>query len=787
MKTWKEVDLPHDFSMERIASEDNADHIGPFSKFAKNGRSSGYTVGGTGYYKKELILSPSDEGKTILIVFDGAYMETEVSVNGRLAQTHKNGYTPFSVDITDFLKEPGISNEIEVKVTNPEKTSRWFSGSGLYRDVKIMVTDPIHVDLWGIHVRPENISSERADIHVDLSLKNDTESDADVEIRVDIMSHEGKLLASSFERETLKQYKKNEFSFNIALPAPQFWSIEKPILYTAIVSLSKEGKEIDRTSTKFGVRTIAVDTQKGFQLNGETVLLKGACLHHDNGLLGAASYKSAEYRKVKLMKNNGFNAIRCAHNPPSEHFLEACDELGMLVINEFSDMWELPKSANDYSRFFKEYWEADLTNMLLRDRNHPCVVMWSIGNEVPNWSIQDSDRISSMLASKVRELDPTRPVTVGVTSAYIHLDWENSEQIFKNVDVAGYNYLRHYVEIDHEKFPERVIMGTESYPNQSYEYWKEVEEKPFLIGDFLWAGIDYLGEVNCGSARYVDPNNLSGQRMPVFQTSMGPEENQNPAMRWQFPDRPSSDLPINYLSWTGDVDILGQTKPQGIYRNVLWDISPIEINVHEPIPDGMTETLNLWGWPRELPQWYWPGAEGKNLQVRVFTKYPEVELQLDRKSLGSRHLVEEDKYIATFEVPYSAGALTAIAKKSGKEVARKTLSTPGEPVAIHLSADKTKLDANERELSYVDIEVVDKDGNIVPDAFPLSVSMSGNGTFVGGGNASANGMKSFGSLTPQTYRGRAQIIVLAGRENGAIQISVKSEGLKGGELTVKVK
>ena len=771
---WKAVALPHDFSLEPLPAGSNT--LGPFSRETKGGRSVGYLPGGTGWYRKAFTLDKADAGKAVSLVFDGAYMQTDVWVNGRSAAAHKNGYTPFAFDVTDLLAPAGQENVLAVRVVNYGKNSRWYSGSGLYRDVELVVADPLHVAQWGTRITTPEVSGNQASVQVEVDLANARKKAARADVSVRILDGKGQEVASSSAKVKVSGKAAAMVPLTLIVANPSLWSPDSPALYTAEVRVLSKGKETDCVKTRFGIRTIEVNATEGFKLNGEPLLLKGGCVHHDNGLLGAEAHRAAEYRRVRQLKDAGFNAVRCAHNPPSRHFLDACDELGLLVVDEFTDMWEQPKNADDYAQFFKENWERDLTDMMLRDRNHPSVVIWSIGNEIPNWSIADASRIGKMLTAKVRELDPTRPVTQGVTSAYIHVDWDHSEKTFEHLDIAGYNYLTHYLEGDHAKYPERVIMGTESYPNQAFTYWKDVVEKPYVIGDFVWTALDHLGEVGLGGGRYV-PANRPQRGGPQFQTSKGPEEGMNPAMMWQFPDRLGPEFPTTYTNYCGDVDLIGDKKPQGRYRDVLWNLSPLEILVHEPIPADMVETVGLWGWPQEQARWYWPGHEGESLQVRVFTKAPQVRLEVNGQAVGVQPVSAE--HIALFEgVAYRPGKLVAVSLDAdGKELESRVLRTPGRPASVRVLRERYNAD---NSLAFLKIEVIDEEGTVVPETFPLSFDIQG-AAFVSAGNGGPDDMASFRSRTPHTYRGAALLIVRPDSPEASVEVSAFSAGLRPGK------
>lgn len=780
---WLTVDLPHDFSIMDLTGEDSDEHIGPFSKKSPNGNGTGHTIGGTGWYRKSFVLEKADNNKTVALKFDGVYMEAEVWVNGQNAGIHKNGYTPFWLDITKMLNPAGESNIIAVKVENLGANSRWYSGSGIYRNVHLIVSEPVHIGIWGTKITTTEATSDKALIDVEVTAQNDKENEVDAEITINVKNSKGGNAGSSTQNIVLPAKSEKVTKSKINVLTPTLWSIESPTLYEAEVVVKVANKVMDVYKQTFGIRSIEFSSGKGFLLNGKRVLLKGACLHHDNGYLGAAAFDRAEQRKVELMKANGYNAIRCSHNPPSEAFLDACDKLGVLVIDEFTDMWKNYKNKNDYSRFFTEWWDSDLTAMLMRDRNHPSIIMWSIGNEIPKMSIVDGVQIGKKLVDKVKELDTTRPVTEAVPSFLIHGGWKNSKEYFALLDVAGYNYMESVYSSDHQKFPDRIIYGSESYPIQAYNYWKAVENNPFVIGDFVWTSMDYIGEVAVGNSTYKKAENIDKR---AFQIMDGIPEGINPDLIYDYMSKTPSTWPA-FISWCGDLDLMGDKKPQGLYRDVLWDRSLLEVNVHEPIPEGLVEDISLWGWTKELPTWSWKGNEGKPLQVRVFTKAPKVKLELNGKKIGEKLITENDKYVAVFDVPYQPGELTAIALNGNKEIARKILSTNGEAVAIKLTADRATIQANRNDLSFIKIEVVDQNGQvIVQEPVKIKISVTGNGELIGSGNANPRDMASVNNLELNTFMGKAQAIIRPFETKGEITVSVSANGLKSADLKLVV-
>ena len=495
-------------------------------------------------------------------------------------------------------------------------------------------------------------------------------------------------------------------------------------------------------------------------------------MHHDNGLLGSAAIDRAEERKVEIMKSSGFNAIRCSHNPPSETFLNECDRLGMLVIDEFSDIWEAPKNPQDYSGFFRAWWKKDLTDFVMRDRNHPGIIMWSIGNEILEKNDTSGLRIGRELAAAFKELDSTRPVTEAVNDNWSKrgLEWDRTADAFSLLDVGGYNYEWKHMDSDHVKYPKRVMFGSESFPYEAYDYWKPVEKNKYVIGDFVWTAMDYLGEVGLGNTQYIQKVKNNDELTSVMKAALASSFSKP----WPW-----------FGAWCGDIDITGERKPQKAYRDVLWDISKLEINVHSPVPQGQAEYVGMWGWPDEWPSWSWKGNEGKPLQVRVFTKASNVKLQLNGKEIGEKNLSDNDKYIAVFEVPYQPGELKAVSSENGKEIASKVLRTTGKVTSLRLIADRNPIRADRNDLCYVTIEAIDENGLIVTDEpVKIKLTLSGSGEIAASGNGSPDGMESVNKPVLKTYKGKAQVIIRPFAKPGDITLTAESGDLETGYVKI---
>jgi len=734
--------------------------IGPFDPGeSAGGHFTGYTVGGIGWYRKHFTIN--EINKRAAVLFDGVYMNAEVWINGHRLGEHPHGYTSFEFDLTDYLNPAGEENVLAVRVRNEGRNSRWYSGSGIYRHVRLVINELIYVPTWGVFVTTPEVSKERAVVCIASEVCNSTDSQAEVCVRVHVLSDRGKVLHTAEDKLGLSSHEMRLAEQRIEMASPKLWSPERPNLYTAKVEVIANGKICDIVCVPFGIREIEMDAERGFRLNGEPLLLKGGCLHHDNGPLGAAAIDRAEQRRAELLKANGFNAVRSSHNPASSAFLDACDRLGMLVIDEAFDQWNEPKEGNlqDYHRFFKAWAERDIASMVRRDRNHPSVILWSIGNEIPEQFRAESTQ--KRLRETVLLHDATRPITQAISTDWgnVSRNWDRlSEPAFLYLDAAGYNYLADKYESDHARHPERVILGTESFPKDAFEYWSLVEKHPYVIGDFVWSAMDYLGEA--GLAHSL----LSNQEDSFF-------------MSWPW-----------FNAWCGDLDICGFKKPQSFYRDVVWRRSPIEMFVHSPIPDGLTEVISWWGWPDELQSWTWPGQEGKPLQVSVYSRCERVRLVLNGKIIGEKPVSASEKLTVRFDVPYAPGELCALGLNGGKIAARTTLRTSGVPKKLKLSADRTTIRAERNDLAYVTVEVVDANGQRVPTAeISVHFSVSGVGELAAQASGAPNKPASFRAPVCKTFHGRCLAILRPMGDAGDIHLTAAADGFESEVLTVHVR
>ena len=746
---WRTLDLPHDWSIENFADSDNEDHIGPFTKTSEGGVSTGHVKGGTGWYRKHFTADDSYKMKNVSVCFDGVYMITTVWVNGKKAGDHFYGYTPFSFDISGLLNA-GSDNVIAVKVMNPGKNSRWYSGSGMYRHVWLTITNPLRVAENGLYVTTNLLSKDIAEIRMSVKLKNIGHENSEGKILTFISDTDDRVINKTEKSIEINPDGTLSVEQSLKITQPSLWSVDNPHLYRATAQVVVKGEIIDSYSVQFGVRTLDFSAGKGFRLNDIPLELKGACMHHDNGLLGSAAFDRAEERRIEIMKANGYNAIRTSHNPPSKQFLDACDRLGMLVIDEAFDMWEHPKNPSDYSNYFKDNWKNDLQSMILRDRNHPSVIAWSIGNEIYERADTSGQRIAGQLVRVVKSLDNSRPVTAAICFFWDHpgTDWSASAKAFASLDVAGYNYMWREYENDHKKYPDRIMAGTESFPMEAFENWQQVEKDSWVIGDFVWTGMDYLGESGIGHM-YYDKKDTSF------------------SMQWPW-----------YNSWCGDIDITGQKKAQSYFRDVVWGRSNLEMAVHAPLPSGKKEGISMWGWPSEYQSWTWPGEEGDTLQISVYSRCQEVRLKLNGKVIGQKQTSDKTRLTAEFTVPYSPGELKAIGIINGKEVATKVFKTAGKPSHLILTADRTHINADRNDLAYVSVEIRDKDENLIPNTdITVKFIVSGEGELLASGNAAPNDMHSFRKPECKTFNGKCLAIIRPYSKAGSIKVNAEAAGL----------
>lgn len=743
--SWRSVDLPHDWSIEDLPGTDS-----PLDPEAVGGISTGYFKGGTAWYRKVFPAPEEMADKRVTLYFEGVYMDADVWLNGKYLGKHPYGYTGFWFDISDHLlthKE----NVVVVRVKNEGRNSRWYSGSGIYRHVWLQVTEAVHLDSWGTAITTPEIREDVATVVVSNDVLNETGQEINLEISTTILDEKGEQVAAIKQLVLAEAGKAFHMEQELLVESPRLWGPETPVLYTVLTELRNESSALlDRKKTPFGIRSIEFSTE-GFFLNGKKTLLKGGCMHHGNGPLGAAAYDRAEERRVELMKANGFNSIRCAHNPPSSAFLDACDRLGILVIDEFSDMWREAKNPMDYHRFFDAWWKKDVESMLKRDRNHPSIIMWSTGNEIPERGDPQGVVTSEMLAKYVRQLDPSRPVTAAVNGL-----GPDKDPYFASLDIAGYNYSyggdhqkENIFEMDHQRLPERIMYCAESYPLTAFGAWMDVLDHPYVLGDFVWTGFDYLGEASIGWLGY-------------------PHE--------------GSFFPWNQ-AYCGDIDICGLKRPQSYYRNVLWNTGRrLSIFVKPPEPsfeeNPDRRDWSKWHWQDVVDSWNWEGWENEALEVEVYCAHEEVELILNEKSLGKQKTNRENQWIGRWTVPYVPGELKATAYSQGEQVDSWKLVTASEPAQLMLLADRSSIKADGQDLSFIQVELRDGEGKRCATAENLiDFEISGPGILAAVGSSNPMSSESFQQPRRKTYQGRCLVIIRSTREEGDIRLEASAEGI----------
>ncbi len=764
---WKEINLPHDAVIGLDRDPSNS-----------SGMPGGYTQKSMLYYRKEFDCPLDWQDKEVIAEFEGVYMNSEVLLNGNLITSHPYGYTSFFAELTPYLKY-GKKNILLVTVNNlAQPNSRWYAGAGIYRHVKLHVGELVHVRPWKFKVCTPEVSKESAEICFSVNVNNLTGKAQQVSILYDILEKGSgeRVLSGKIDPVFLMEKGDTSVEYNVTLKNPKLWDIDSPELYQVVYKvLSCQGEELDSGNTVFGIRSISFDSKNGFRLNGRTVKMKGGCVHHDNGPLGAAAYDDAEERRVRILKDAGFNAIRCAHNPPSPAFLNACDRLGMLVIDEAFDCWRLGKNPFDYHIYFADWWKRDLESMIDRDYNHPSIIIWSVGNEViERDGSSGGAEICRALADYARSLDASRPITIASNNIIVLSDevedanWaanlkmdevseqndlfgEKSKDVFDSLDIAGYNYMINRYGFDQKKFPERIIIGTETFPHTHYDNWKETVAHDNVIGDFVWTSFDYLGEAGIGKVEYDEQNGWGG------------------AYPWFYAN-------------CGDFDICGTKRPQSNYRDIVWNQrkKPF-IGVYDPRYHGRKIVIKEWAWEPVQEGYSFPGCEGMETLVDVYSQYEEVELLVNGKSYGRKPAGDVSKCIAQFTIIYEPGEICAIAYQNGSEVSREVVKTSGFPAKISLKPENNPYC---KELIYVRVEVNDADNIRVPYAEnDIRFYCNGAAEIIAVGNGNPITEESFTADHRKAYEGRA-LVILKRTGEGEITLTASSNGLEGSSVSL---
>ena len=726
---WTRVSLPHDWSIQ----------FNPDST-ANSGNDGGYLKGVAAVYRNTVPIDSILPGKYMLYV-EGAYMNPTVIVNGEEVYSHTYGYTSFRVDITDYL-EAG-DNSLVVTVDNSEqKNSRWYSGTGIYRHVWLEHYSPVYIEPNSMVFTTPGIRPGMAIGRINATVVDSRGP------RTGADTLSGTITVVTPDGTTLQPqacdivFNTNEYVSHLLvdfpIPDPLTWSPDTPRLYRATLTVTDANNDTASVETiTFGLRTFDYDAMEGAFINDTPILINGACVHHDNGMLGAAAYDAAEWHKAMMLKRAGFNAVRTSHNPPSTAFLDACDHIGLLVIDEAFDGWAQKKTPHDYGEVFDMQWPVDLEAMIKRDRNHPSIIAWSIGNEILERKSPEAVTTAAEMAELCRSLDPTRPVTQAL--AAWDDDWEIYDPLAAEHDIVGYNYMIHKVEDDHNRVPDRVVWQTESYPRDAWSNYLKVRDLPYVIGDFVWTGIDYLGESGIG--RHYYDGEVPGEH---YERNLWP---------W-------------HAAVCGDIDLTGQRKPISYYRDMLHNNrDTVYMAVLEP--DGYRGTIRetLWGTYPTVKSWNWPGHEGKPIRVEVITRYPGVNLYLDDKLIGKATVNESTAFKALFTLDYAPGTLRAVALDDlNNEVMSDTIRTAGTPAKIHVDYERVSTSGSDYDLIFVTAQVVDSDGVLNPlDNTLLKFSISTNGQILATGSADPTDMIGYTIPMRAAWGGRAAAVIKTGR------------------------
>ena len=741
------INLPHDFMIEQKRD--------PNSPTRRDG---GYFPGGVGCYAKKFFVPDDWTDKKIYVEFEGIYMNSQIRLNGNVIKRQNYGYTTFFVDLTEYIKY-NCENYLEIVVDNSATpNSRWYSGSGIYRYAWLYAADKNHINFNGVYIKTTAVNNGSAVLNIQTDIFKGSEDmfhDSIEHIIKD--SKTGEIAASAkYDCKTNVIVSENNYSIDIEIKNPKIWDIDSPNLYAVITNYYIDSKLADTSEISYGIRTFSIDSKNGFVLNGRQLKLKGGCVHHDNGILGSASYCRSEERKIEIMKKSGFNAVRTAHNPPAPAFLDACDRLGMIVMDEIFDQWRCAKTQFDYHRFFDNDWEHDLTSMILRDRNHPSIMLWSIGNEiVEQTGHSNAPKTAKMLAGTIRKYDD-RPVGMALMPAF---DKTSEEQVnginavVETLDFVGYNYMHGDYEEHKTKYPERAIIGTETVPKDIYQSWEATLKNQNVAGDFVWTSIDYLGEAAIGRVYYTE---------------------ERPEIEWHLCDYPWNQ------AYCGDIDVCGFKRPQSYYRDILWGVSDKpKMFVRRPVKfSPESEKLTYWGWNDGIEGWDFNVAEDTNVIIDVYSPAQSVELFLNGESVGKNDLQELK---TSFTVPYKKGELKAIDSNNNAVV----LSSSKAPAKIKLTADREKI-LDGGDLSYITVEIADIDGKTVTNAENIVVfSVEGAGKLLAVGSANPKTEDMYVGNTHSAYDGKLMAVVKS-CEKGKIKLLALSNGLEKAEICIDV-
>lgn len=776
----KVVDLPDDFIIDLPR---RADAIGgPFN---------GFFAGGSASYTKKFPTEDGWQGKTVLLNLDGAMANARVSINGNNIAMHPYGYTPFVVDLTPWLRHNGKANTLQISTQSWQPSSRWYAGGGIYRQVTLWVGGEWYLDPRDVFLTTPVAEADRAVVHAAVTATNTGSAARRAALTLRIVDAGGQEVGSGVAQIELAPGRTGA-QVQVEVEQPRRWDDLDPYLYTALVELAAEGSEADLYTCNVGIRKIEIDTKDGMRVNGRSLKLRGGCIHHDNALLGARALPRAEERKIALLKAAGFNAIRTAHNPPSEALLDACDRLGMYVIDEFTDVWRTGKMDLDYHLWFEDWWERDLTAWVLRDRNHPSIYCWSNGNEIRETSGGSNGAYwNRVLIEKTKQLDPTRCVTCGgmfinmlypknpAETPLLPIDedemsffndpsiadltqqqkMQRSEELRQPLDLMSQNYAYERYPLEAQLHPDLPMQVTETMGFYAWEYWQALKENPNAIGDFLWVAFDNLGEAGVGRVTW-------GAERPDFRAFAGP---------WPW-----------MSCFQGDLDLDGRQLPRSYYHNVIWGLDQgIHAFTTHPQHSGEPFASMGWHWYDVHKTWTFDRRWiGKPVEVQAYADCEEVEFLVNGKTAAR---LKPEKMIASATLPYEPGVLEVRAYRGGAVAAVEKIHTTGAPAQIVLTPDRQSISANGDDLCYVRVHVADQAGNVVVTSdVQLSAFVSGAGKLEGFGSGNPCTTESYGTGMRFVYDGYALICLRAGFEPGEIALTVAANGLPAAQLNITV-
>lgn len=779
------VTLPHDASVGKERNPAEA-----------SGSGNGFFREESYHYTKDFVLHSGDTGKNIWIEFEGAYHNSFVYINHSFAGKCPYGYSNFYINATPYVRFDSL-NTIKVVLNNGVPSSRWYSGGGIYRDVNLMIADRMHFICDGIHMTVIDIGEEYAAVRAESVVEYTGIGFRDIKLTVQILNNEGAVVAENSMPVTVQEHSRHTFRQTLGVENPNLWDVDTPYLYHYRAFLKENNVLLDEEHGTFGIRKLQLDPKYGLRVNGKTVKLRGGCVHHDNGIIGAAEFAHAAEVRVKAMKDAGYNAIRNAHCPMSRKLLDACDKYGMLVMDEFADVWTSSKVDFDYGMYLTEWWEHDIRNLVHKDYNHPCVIMYSIGNEISETGDKFDVQWGKKLADKIHALDHSRYVvnclnlmlsvksrigeilsepgstnSLGFGAESIGINQEINammnnlgelmkyiistetagnvtEEAYAQVDIAGYNYAACRYGQDTIQYPNRIIVGSETYPKDLDFNWELVEKYPNIIGDFCWTAWDYLGEAGIGKITYKEKRGLS-----IY-----------------------SDYPYK-AAYCGDINLISDRRPISYWRQTVWSLRDQPyLAVQPPCHYGVEHEMTEWSMTNAVRSWNWSGYEGKPVIVEAYSDAEEAVLYINGLSMERKAIGKQKKNMVLFETTYIPGTLEIVAYRNGKEVGRDRIITAQSAVGLVAKSDCAQIPADESDIAFIEISICDQYGNLNTEIEkPVSVSLEGPGVILGFGSADPASEENYFDRKVKAYEGRMKAAIRGNGKPGTITVIFVADG-----------